>query len=101
MRTIVASLILASTRWSVLAAEASQPIPLDAAHWELKGDARFETYLGRPALRMCSADVVAKDVQFLDGTLEFDLAVSTRRNFPSVELRRQARSAPCSRPACC
>ena len=33
--------------------------------------------------------VVAEDVQFLDGTLEFDVAVSTRRNFPMVGLRRQ------------
>ena len=89
MRTIVASLVLASTPTFVLAADASQPIPLDAAHWEVKGDAKFETYLGRPALRMCNAEAVAKDVQFFDGTLEFDLAVSTRRNFPTVELRRQ------------
>ena len=64
-------------------------MPLDADHWELKGDAKFETFLGRPALRMCNAEAVAKDVQFLDGTLEYDLAVSTRRNFPMVGLRRQ------------
>src|SRR5262245_36707046 len=89
MRKIVASLLLASARLSGLAAEASQPIPLDAAHWEVKGDAKFETYLGRPSLRMCNGEAVAKDVRFLDGTLEFDLAVSTRRNFPTVELRRQ------------
>jgi hypothetical protein len=40
-------------------------------------------------MRMCNAEAVAKGVQFLDGTLEYDLAVSTRRNFPMVGLRRQ------------
>ena len=89
MRTIVASLLLAGARIAVLAADASQPIPLDLAHWDVQGDAKFETFLGRPSLRMCNAEVVAKDVRFLDGTLEFDLAVSTRRNFAMVGLRRQ------------
>ncbi len=89
MRTIVASLLLAGARISVLAADSSLPIPLDPAHWDVKGDAKFETVLGRPALRMCNAEVVARNVDFLDGTLEFDLAVSTRRNFPMVGLRRQ------------
>ncbi len=89
MRTIVASALLAAAL-PALAAEPARPIPLDPAHWEvLDGDAKFETFLGRPALRMCNAEVVAKDVEFLDGTLEFDLAVSRRRNFPMVGLRRQ------------
>jgi hypothetical protein len=88
MRTILACALLA-VALSALAAEPSQPIPLDPAHWEVQGDAKFETFMGRPALRMCNAEVLAKDVQFLDGTLEFDLAVSTRRNFPMIGLRRQ------------
>ena len=89
MRTIVASLLLAGAPLSLLAADSSQPVPLDPAHWEVQGDAKFETFLGRPALRLCNAEAVAKNVDFLDGTLEFDLAVSTRRNFPMVGLRRQ------------
>ena len=93
MRILLAGLLLGvlamDARARAAQAGQAQPIPLDAAHWELGGDAKFETFLGRPALRMCNAEVVAKDVQFLDGTLEFDVAVSTRRNFPMVGLRRQ------------
>ena len=88
MRTILAAALLCAAI-PLTAAEPAKPIPLDPARWELKGDAKIETYLGRPALRMCNAEVLAKDVQFLDGTLEFDLAVSTRRNFPMIGLRRQ------------
>src|SRR4029453_5315435 len=83
--------LLAAARISVLAAESSQAlaIPLDPAHWDVRGDAKFETVLGRPALRSCNAEGGEKNVHFLAGTLEFDLAVSTRRNFPMVGLRRQ------------
>jgi hypothetical protein len=88
MRTIMAAAILLGPL-TAFAAENSHPLPFDLARWELSGDAKFENFLGRPALRMCTAEAVAKDVQFLDGTLEFDLAVSTRRNFPMVGLRRQ------------
>ncbi len=88
MRAILAAAGLAATM-ALPAAEPSEPIPLDAAHWTFSGDAKIETYLGRSALRMCKAEVVAKDVEFRDGTLDFDLAVSTRRNFPMVGLRRQ------------
>ncbi len=88
MRILLAGLLVGFLATEARAAEPLR-IPLDAAHWELGGDAKFETFLGRPALRMCNAEVVAKDVQFLDGTLEFDVAVSTRRNFPMVGLRRQ------------
>ena len=88
MRTILGAGLLGCAL-SAPAAEPSTPIPLDPARWELSGDAKIETYLGRPALRMCNAEVHVKDVQFLDGTLDFDLAVSTRRNFPMVGLRRQ------------
>jgi hypothetical protein len=90
MRTLLASLLLGTAAAGAFAAaDSSRPIPLDAAHWNVEGDAKFETFLGRPALRMCNAEVVAKNVEFLDGTIEFDVAVSTRRNFPMVGLRRQ------------
>lgn len=88
MKTILAAALMGCAL-SASATEPSTPIPLDPGRWQLSGDAKIETYLGRPALRMCNAEVLAKDVQFLDGTLEFDLAVSTRRNFPMVGLRRQ------------
>jgi hypothetical protein len=88
MRRILACALLAAAL-PAFAADSSQPIPLDPAHWEVQGDAKFETFMGRPALRMCNAEAVAKNVQFLDGTFEYDLAVSSRRNFPMVGLRRQ------------
>ena len=81
----------ASLAWPALPGlSIEQPIPFDPARWTLTGDMKIEPYMGRPALRMRSGAAVAKDVEFLDGTVEFDLAVGTRRNFPMIGLRRQA-----------
>lgn len=88
MRATLAAAALAAAM-TARAAEPAMPVPLDPARWQLGGDAKIESYLGRPALRMCNAEVLAKGVDFLDGTLDFDLAVSTHRNFPMVGLRRQ------------
>ena len=90
MRTILASVLLAAA----LPALAAEPRPADPPRSRRTGRSSTATRSSRrswdgPPLRMCNAEVVAKDVQFLDGTLEFDLAVSTRRNFPMVGLRRQ------------
>jgi hypothetical protein len=90
MRTLLAGVFAASLALPAPAeAPPEQPLPFDPARWTLSGDTKIEPYLGRTALRMRTGGALAKDVEFLDGTVEFDLAVGTRRNFPTVELRRQ------------
>jgi hypothetical protein len=58
-------------------------IPFDAAHWDL-GAARIVEYLGRPALMGTAA---LKDVEFGDGTIEYDMAVTGARSYPGVVFR--------------
>jgi hypothetical protein len=88
MRTILALAILLFSPAAVAAQERGTELPVDRAHWALSGDARIESYLGRPALRMRFGSAEAAGVSFQDGTLEFDLAVGTHRNFPFVDLRK-------------
>ncbi|HEY7575313.1 MAG TPA: hypothetical protein VIB08_09140 [Thermoanaerobaculia bacterium] len=56
--------------------------------WELSGDARIENYLGRPAIRMRTGAALRRGFSFEDGTIDFDLALTTHRNFSFVRLRR-------------
>ena len=89
MRTLLACVLVFGALPALAAEPPAQPLPFDPGRWTLSGDMKIETYMGRTALRMRSGEAVAKDVEFLDGTVEFDLAVGTRRNFPMIGLRRQ------------
>ena len=66
-------------------------IPLDRG-WDMNGDVRSESYLGRPALRMRTGRAFRRDVVFEDGTIEFDMAVTPRRSFVYVQFRMQSES---------
>jgi hypothetical protein len=90
MRTIlrILPLVISFGALPLTAAEPDRPLPFDAANWKLSGDATIGTYLGRPALRMSRGGAEARNVAFRDGTLDFDLAIGTHRNFPIVELRK-------------
>ncbi|MGH9369474.1 MAG: hypothetical protein ACRD3M_17605 [Thermoanaerobaculia bacterium] len=67
-----------------------KPLPFDDGGWELSGDSRVETYLGRPALRMRTGGALRRGFTFEDGTIDFDLALTTHRTFSFVRLRRSA-----------
>jgi hypothetical protein len=90
MRAFVGAGVLLLASFPAVGAESSTPIPIEASHWKLDGDAQIGTYLGRPALRMSRGGAEALGVSFENGTLEYDIAVGTHRNFPIVELRRVA-----------
>lgn len=69
------------------ASAAAEPIPFDSQHWEFL-DAEAVDHLGRPSLH---GTAYLKDVDFDDGIIEFDIAVSGTRSYPGVVFR--ARSA--------
>lgn len=60
-------------------------VPFDSTHWTLK-NGKFIEYLGRPAL-VGAAQL--KDVQFLNGIIEVDIAVNHERSYPGFDLRDQ------------
>lgn len=50
-------------------------VPLTPARWAFSGDSsRFQTFLGRPSLRVGRGVAIARDIDFRNGTIEFDLA---------------------------
>jgi hypothetical protein len=82
-------LVLALVTSASALARAETPLPFDAAHWKLTGDAKVETYLGRTALRARRGGAIAEGVSFQDGTVDLEIAVGTHRNFSMIYLRRQ------------
>jgi len=73
------------------AAAAERPVAFDAPGWTLRGDAKVETYLGRTALRIRRGEAVFEGISFRDGTIEYDVAVTTHRSFHFIEVRATAR----------
>ena len=56
---------------------------------ERAGDARLADFLGRPSLWLKnSTQVMRSDVEFVDGTIEFDLAPMQQGNFLGIVFRR-------------
>jgi hypothetical protein len=68
---------------------AAEPLTLNVkdAAWKLGGDARVESHLGRPALRISTGNAVREDVKMEDGTIEFDVATTPHRAFVYVQFR--------------
>ena len=57
------------------AAAQSVDVPLTPAQWTLAGDSsRFETFLGRPSLRVGRGVAIARGIELRNGTIEFDMA---------------------------
>lgn len=66
-------------------AAAGEVIPFDDEHWDLSSGQVVE-YLGRQAL---AGSAVLKDVAFLDGVVEFEMALDGSRDYPGLSFRRQ------------
>ena len=66
----------------------SQKIPFSYNTWDIQGNEHtLIDYLGRHTLYMKGAFAVLKDSTFLNGTIEYDIAFTNDRNFPSVFFR--------------
>lgn len=69
----------------------SQTIPFDSDRWDVQGsETRVEQYLGQKALYVKGGIAVLKDVEFSDGIIEFDIAVTGERGFMGAFWRMQS-----------
>ncbi|MFK5968929.1 MAG: hypothetical protein QM487_02255 [Candidatus Marithrix sp.] len=67
-----------------------QSIPFDSDNWEITSKtSKLETYLGKESLFLPQGFAIAKDVQLMDGTIEYDVAFSEKRGFMGVVWRLQ------------
>lgn len=72
-------------------ADAQDPRVSFDTGWELSGDGtRVEDHRGARALRMRTGRAIRRDVSFQDGTIEFDLAVTSHRSFAYLQFRMVA-----------
>ena len=60
-------------------------VPFDSERWALTGG-RMAEHLGRAAL---AGGAVLADVEFLDGTVEVDVAVTGSTSYPGIDFRVQ------------
>lgn len=81
--SLILIILLASPTCTATEAEI---VPFDDQHWNLSGGQVVE-HLGRTAL---AGSAVLKDVEFLDGVVEFEMALDGSRGYPGLSFRRQS-----------
>jgi hypothetical protein len=88
--------VAATTLLTITSAASAQSVdvPLTPDRWTLTGDSlRFETYLGRPSLYLRKGVVIANDVSFRNGTVDFDMALGPRMNWIGLMFHVQSSDA--------
>jgi hypothetical protein len=76
----VAALLLSSL--VAVSSAVAETVPFSSDRWEIKGrESRIEQHLGRESLYFKGGIAWLRDVDFLDGIVEFDLAVTGERGF--------------------
>ena len=90
-------LVCVAAQYSVTAQDQSeQSIEGSEAQWHVegldrKGDAKFEDFLGRRALWVRNGtQIMRTGVEFIDGTIEFDVAPMLAGNFVGIIFRRES-----------
>lgn len=69
-------------------AYAQDIIPLDTNNWFIQAQAYvLEKHLGADAIYLQGGSMALKDVQFLNGTIEFDIHLKKEQAFPGVYFR--------------
>jgi len=67
-----------------------QSIPLDTAHLNIQARAHvIENYRGQEAIYLQGGAITLKDIEFLNGTIEFDIFLKEDQAFPGVFFRSQ------------
>jgi hypothetical protein len=68
---------------------AADVIPFNEDNWEIEAKAFvLEKYRGNDAIYIQQGAATLKDVEFLDGTIEFDVFLTQRQAFPGVYFRQ-------------
>lgn len=84
--TLAISLAAGATAPGRLDAQDLRLDPADPA-WVFNGDARAGSWQGRPALLLRTGNALRPDVEFSDGTVEFDMLPTDRRAFLGLDFR--------------
>lgn len=67
-----------------------QSVPLDTAHFDIQARAYvIENYKDQEAIYLQGGAITLKDVEFLNGTIEFDIFLKEDQAFPGVYFRSQ------------
>ena len=68
----------------------AKAVPMDESHWTVNAEEyKFEKYLGVQSLYLPGGGAVLNDVNFHNGTIEFDIAFPQGRGFPGIIFRIQ------------
>ena len=68
----------------------AQIIPLDTNKWEINANAYvLENFKGKDAIYLQSGSITLNDVQFINGTIEYDIFLKDERGFPGIYFRAQ------------
>ncbi|MCB0640478.1 MAG: hypothetical protein KDC44_02525 [Phaeodactylibacter sp.] len=63
-------------------------IPFDTTYWEIKAQGHVrESFEGKDAIYLKQGFATLKDVEFYNGTIEFDIYLTERRSFPGIRFR--------------
>lgn len=86
--------VLAFSLWMSLNAFSQEILPLDTNTWTINARAYLlENYKGADAIYMQAGAMALKGVEFLNGTIEFDLFLKEEQAFPGVYFRYQEESS--------
>jgi len=69
-----------------------ESIPFSDSRWEISGDdSGLESYRGQPSVRLDNGNGYAQlgQVDFSNGIIEFDFAISSAAGFPGIQFRMQ------------
>jgi len=86
MGTLTSLILLCATT----PAAGAETVPFDSPRWKLAAaESRVEEHLGRPSLLLRGGLAVIEDAAFLDGVIEFDVALPEARGFAGAVWRVQ------------
>jgi hypothetical protein len=69
---------------------AQTPVPFDSSHWQITAkEAVQEEYMGKKCLKLTNGSATLKNVSFLNGVIEFDIALQQAYYFPGIAFRVQ------------
>lgn len=92
MKTRINLLVL--MLWTSFNAFSQEIIPIDTNTWQIQARAYvLEKYRGADAIYMQAGAMALKNVEFLNGTIEFDLFLKEEQAFPGVYFRYQEESS--------
>ncbi len=64
-------------------------VPVSSSKWQIQAKEHvLQSYKGRQAIKILNGGMTLMDANFGNGTLEFDIAVSSQRGFSGIRFRQ-------------